>query len=140
MRTVTLAGAHIKVYLNNRQYKEVQSISYVADYGEQEQYGIDAAFPQSIDPGQTSIRGTISGVRVRFSGGLQAYSGRPLYKDNMAGNYISIRVEDRSTGEDILFVQRAKVSRESHQVETKKTYRLSFDFLGQIPFFALDRA
>ena len=65
---------------------------------------------------------------------------RPLFGDVAASPYISIRIQDRQTGEDILFIPNAKVSKEAHTIATKATYKLSFDFVGQIPLFALDRA
>src|SRR5690606_22183381 len=109
-------------------------------YGEYEIHGIDADYPQEIAPGRTSVRVQVNGVRVRLSGGIQAYSARPLFKDRMAGNYVSIRIVDRSTDEDIVFVPNAKVVQESFQAAAKGTARLSFELIGQIPYMALDRA
>ena len=136
----TLNGAHIKLYINNVLYKVTQNISLFVDYGEQEIYGIDSVYPQEIGVTRVSVKGSVSGVRVRNSGGLQAQSIRPLFYDIMAAPYISIRIQDRTTGEDIIFIQNAKVTKESHSAIIKNTYKLNFDFTGQIPLFALDRA
>lgn len=137
---VILVGAHIKVYINNQVYKVSQSVSYVADYGEQEQYGIDSLLPQEIAPTRFSIKGSVQGLRVKYSGGLQAQNIRPLWTDMMASPYVSIRIQDRSTGEDIIFIPQAKVTRESHSASTKGTYKLNFEFIGIAALFALDRA
>ncbi len=137
---VILTGAQVKVYINNQVYKLTQSITFSVDYGEQEIYGIDSLFPQEIAPTRVSVRGSVQGLRVKQSGGLQAQNIRPLWVDMAASPYISIRIQDRATGEDILFIQQAKVTRESHTAATKSTYKLNFDFVGMIPFFALDRA
>jgi len=138
-KRVVLTGAQIKLYINNKLYKEVQSVAFTVDYGEYEVFGIDADYAQEIAPSKTTVRGSIQGLRVRLSGGLQAYSARPLYKDRMAGNYVSIRIMDRSTDEDIIYVQNAKVTRENHSVG-KGSYKLSFEWIGQIPYMALDRS
>lgn len=137
---IVLVGAHIKLYINNKVYKEVQSISLNIDYGEQEIYGIDVNYPQEIASTRISVKGSVAGLRIKQSGGLQAKNIRPLFQDSAASPYISIRITDRSTGEDILFIPNAKVSRENHSIVNKATYKLSFDFTGQIPLMALDRS
>lgn len=139
-QSLVLAGAHIKLYINNTVYKEVQSISLVIDYGEAEIYGIDCPYPQEIAGTKISVKGNVSGIRVKNSGGLQSKSIRPLFTDLAASPYISIRIQDRDTKEDILYIPNAKVGRESHSAATKSSYKLSFDFAGQIPFSSVDRS
>jgi hypothetical protein len=136
---VILVGAHIKLYINNKVYNLVQSVSVTVDYGEQPIYGIDAAHAQEIAPTRLSVSGSVQGLRVKNSGGLQASTIRPLFNDLMASPYISIRIQDRATGEDILYIPQCKVSQESHQMATKTTYKMNFNFIGQVPYFALDR-
>lgn len=140
MQSLILTGAHIKIYINNKPYKEVQSFSLDVDYGEQEIYGIDSPWPQEIASNRVTVRGSISGLRVKYSGGIQASNARPLFTEIAASPYISIRVTDRQSGEDIVYIPMAKVTREKHTAAVKGTYKLSFDFSGAIPFFALDRA
>lgn len=137
---IILVGAHIKLYINNQVYKTVQSISITVDYGEQPIYGIDSEHAQEIAPTRLSVSGSVQGLRVKNSGGLQAQSIRPLFLDLMASPYISIRIQDRSTGEDILYIPQAKVSQETHQMATKTTYKMNFNFVGTVPYFALDRS
>src|SRR5574338_482985 len=112
-KPLILVGAHIKLYINNKLYKEVQTVAFAVDYGESEIYGIDAPYPQEIAPGKVMVSGSVQGLRVRYSGGIQAANARPLFTDFAASPYISIRIQDRSTGEDILFIPNAKISRES---------------------------
>lgn len=137
---IVLTGANIKLYINNKVYKEVQSITLSVDYGESEIYGIDVNYPQEIASTRVSVKGSVQGLRIKQSGGLQAKSIRPLFTDITASPYISLRIQDRASGEDILFIPNAKVSRETHSIVTKATYKLSFEFTGQIPLFALDRS
>jgi hypothetical protein len=139
-KSLVLTGAHIKLYVNNKPYKEVQSITLNVDYGETEIYGIDAAYPQEIASTRVTVRGSVSGIRVKNSGGIQAANLRPLFTEIAASPYVSIRIQDRSSGEDIIFIANAKVTRESHSMATKSTYKITFDFIGQIPLWALDRA
>lgn len=137
---VTLVGAHIKIFINNTLYKVVQSISFTVDYGENAIYGIDASHAQELAPGRLSVSGSVQGLRLKNSGGLQAQNIRPLFIDMMASPYISLRIQDRSTSEDILYIPQCKVTQESHSIATKTSYKLNFNFIGQVPYFALDRS
>jgi len=137
---LVLTGANIKLYINNKVYKEVQSISLMVDYGESEIYGIDVNYAQEIASTRISVKGNVTGLRIKQSGGLQAKDARPLFNDIIASPYISIRIQDRATGEDILFIPNAKIGRETHSIAAKATYKLNFEFTGQIPLFALDRS
>jgi hypothetical protein len=139
MASVILAAPNIRLYINNVLYKEVQSVSFTVDYGEEGIYGIDVPYPQEIALTRMDVRGSVRGLRIKNSGGLQAKKIRPLYKDIAASPYVSIRIQDLTTSEDILYLPNAKVSRENHTIETKRTYKLDFDFVAQIPLFALDR-
>jgi hypothetical protein len=137
---VILTSALIKLYINNRLYNVVQSISLSVDYAEQEIYGIDAMHAQEIAPTKLTVRGSVSGLRIKNSQGLQALSIRPLFQDLMSSPYISIRIQDRQSGEDIVYIPQCKVTEESHSISSKSTYKMNFNFVGQVPYFALDRA
>jgi hypothetical protein len=135
-----MTSAQIYVYINNVQYKEMQSITVNVDYGEEEIRGIDTPYAQEIAVNKISISGQVNGLRIKQSGGLQGKNMRPLYQDVAAGAYVSIRIQDKTTKEDILYIPQAKITNESHAISTKSTYKLSFGFKGIIPLFALDRS
>jgi hypothetical protein len=140
MPSLTLAGPNIKLYINNKSYNVTQSLTLDIDYGEDGIYGIDCPWAQEIAGGRAIVKGSVRGVRTKYSGGIQAINARPAFTDLAASPYISIRIQDYSTGEDIALITNAKVTRESHSAATKDTYKLNFDFIGQIILFALDRA
>ena len=135
-----LRGADIFVYINNALYGPAQQLSYTIDSQTQEIYGVDSYYPQEIAPTRGSVSGTISGLRVRNGGGLVALGARPKATQPLAGNYVSIRIRDRSTGEDILFIPQAMVSNEQNSVATKGTWKLNFSFKGIVAFQAPDRS
>lgn len=137
---VVMTGAQIEIYWNNQQYKEVADITFTVDYGEEEIYGIDSPYAQEISGGRIMVSGSVSGFRIKNSAGLQAKSLRPLFTDVSAAAYVSLRVTDRSTSEDIIFIPQCKVSSESHNIPSRGTYKLNFSFKGMIPYFALDRS
>jgi hypothetical protein len=134
-----MVGADVRIFINQTLYPQAQSVSWSMDYGESEIYGIDSVLPQEIAPGRNSVSGQIQGLRVTHSGGLQAVGARGLVTQLLSAPYVSIRIQDRRTGEDLLFVPRAKVSQQSHQAATKGVVRMSFAFKGLVPFEPLDR-
>jgi hypothetical protein len=138
--SVTLSGALVKIYINGRVYNEAQSVSYTIDYGETEIYGIDTPFPQEIHSTRAMVAGSISGIRVKKSGGLHSFNAVPIISDIVRSEYVNIRIQDRSTGEDILFIPNAKITKQSFQVQAKGVARLSFDFRGLVGFEVGDRA
>ncbi len=137
--SVVLSGALVRIYINNRIYNEAQSVSYTLDYGETEVYGIDSPFPQEIHSTRAMVAGSISGVRIRNSGGIQSFNARPKITDIISAEYVSIRIQDRQSGEDLLFIPNAKVTKQSLQAQAKGVVRLSFDFKGLIGFESSDR-
>lgn len=140
MQRLALTGAEVKIYFNNKVYPYIQAINLSVDYGETENYGIDASHAQEIAATKLVVRGSVMGLRAKMSGGLQAMNMRPLFVDMAPGSYVSIRIVDRSTQEDIVFIPNAKITRENHSIGVKQTYKLNFDFVGQIPLFSLDRS
>jgi len=139
MSQLVLSGAHIKLWINNVPYNVVQSLTLNVDYGEEEIRGIDVGYAQEIAPGRISVSGSVQGLRIKNEGGLQGQTIRPLFTDLLASPYISIRIQDRSTEEDIVYIPQAKVTSESHTASAKSTYKMSFNFIGMVPLFSLDR-
>lgn len=135
----TIAGAHIKLYINGSVYNEVRQVSYTIDYGEEPIYGIDSVFPQEIKITRISIQGTISGLRLANSNGLQGQNIRPGIRDSIFAPYISIRLFDRRTGEDVIFIPHARITNEKVDVSAKGIMTTSFSFTGLQPQQPLDR-
>jgi hypothetical protein len=139
MQSITLVGAHIKVYLNGQLYPPVQSISYTIDNGATEIWGVDALYPQEIIPVKSSVSGSIAGLKLKNSGGFQATGATALANNILSHPYISIRIQDRSTGEDILLIPKAKISTEAWNFGTKQSAKFNISFKGIVPLQPLDR-
>lgn len=135
----TIAGAQIKVYINGIVYNEVQQLDWNIDYGEEPIYGIDSVFPQEIKITRILVSGTLSGVRLENSNGLQGQAIRQGIRDSIYAPYISIRIFDRKSGEDILWVPSAKVVNEKVSVGIKGIMKTSFSFVGLQAQQPLDR-
>ena len=134
-----ISGAHIKLYINGVVYNEVTELSYIMDYGEEAIYGIDSVFPQEIKVTRVSIQGSVSGVRVKDTNGLQGVNARPEITQSFFAPYISIRITDRRSEEDIMFIPYARVSQEKLSVTAKGIVNTSFSFVGLQGQQQLDR-
>lgn len=133
MGVQTIVGANIKLFLGGVLYPEAQSISYNIDYGEDSIYGVDSGFPQEIRQTRVSVKGSVSGIRLKASGGIQSRNARTLIKESLQAPYVSIQIKDRSGDEIILFVPQAKITNESFSVSAKGIVSISFNFSGIIP-------
>jgi len=134
-----ISGAHLKTYINGKVFNEIQSLNYMIDYGEEPIYGIDSLFPQEIKITRISFQGSISGIRVANSNGLQSQALRPGIRNSYFAPYISIRITDRRTGEDVMWVPHAKITNEKFEVSAKGVAKVSFNFTGLQPQQPLDR-
>jgi hypothetical protein len=135
----TIAGAQVSLHINGKLYNEVQQLSYTIDYGEEPIYGIDSIFPQEIKITRVSIQGSVSGVRLAGSNGLQGQDIRPKITDSMFAPYVSIRISDRRTGEQIMWIPYARVTNEKLDISAKGVVKVSFSFLGLQGQQPLDR-
>lgn len=134
-----VSAALVRLYVNNRIYPITQSVSVDNDTGEYSIYGINSPFPQEIaGGGQNIVKGNATTVRVKNSGGVQGANLRPLFSDVAASSYVSLRLEDRSTGETIWSIPKAKISNIKETAQAKGIYHISFNFIGQILYWPLD--
>lgn len=137
--TLTISGARCRLYVNNVIYAPVQDVKVGIATGEYSIYGINSPYPQELaGGGQNMVKGSTKVVRTSNSGGVQAPNARPLFSDLAASNYVSLRLEDRQTGETIWSIPKAKLANIDETVSAKGIYHISFDFIGQILYWPLD--
>jgi hypothetical protein len=137
--TRILTGSKIKVYINGNIYGECQSLQFTLDSGDHEIYGIDSFFPQEIAPTRSAVSGQIQGLRISGVGGLQGKLIKDKLINTLSGPYVSIRVVDRHSLEEIIFIPQARIPSEQHSVVAKQIYRVSFAFRGITALQPLDR-
>ena len=136
----TLVGALIKLQMNGQDFTTVTEVQYDIDHGEKTIEGIDSMFPQEIAPTKHIVRGSVTGVKMKSSGGLQQLGLRPVLTTLLGSPYISIKILDRYTGEEILFIPQAKISRESFRAAARGIVNVNFSFIGVAGYQPLDRA
>lgn len=136
----SLKASDVILYLNSKKYNVTQSVSWTIDYQEEPIFGIDSFYPQELAPIKTTINGNVSGFVMRMDGGLQGLGIRPLLHQALQSPYISIRIEDRANKVDLLFIDKAKVTKESITSTAKGLVTINFSFTGIIPLQTLDMA
>lgn len=138
-KSYVLSGAQVRVYVSGKPFTEIQSITWTIDYGETEIYGVDSPFPQEIAPTRVSVQGTVKGVRVKSTGGLQGHLARYKIADILSAPYTSLEVRQRGgMKERLLWLPQMKVTRESLDTSVKNVVRFTFSFKGIIPYNPLD--
>ena len=137
--SLVISSGLTRLYVNNRILTTTQTVSMENQTGEYEIFGINSPYSQELaGGGQKSVRGNVAGIRTKNSGGLQGIGALPLFSDVAASNYVSLRLEDRSTGETLWSIPKAKLSNVQESISIKGVYKISFQFIGQILFYPLD--
>ena len=138
MQSIVLKGSECKLLIGGKLYPEAQSVSYSIDYGETEIYGVDSIFPQEITTTRVSVQGSVSGIRLKLSGGLQGKDALTKINQKLFAPYVSIEIIERQSDTKLIFIPQCKITRESMQIDAKGIVKLSFTFKGIIPYNALD--
>lgn len=136
---LVISSGLTRLWINNRILTTTQTVSMQNNTGSYEIFGINSPYPQEIaGGGQRTVRGKISGIRTKNSGGLQGWGALPLFSDIAASNYVTLRLEDRSTGETLWSIPKCQIIDVDESISIKGVYRISFSFSGQILFYPLD--
>lgn len=137
MQSVTLRGADVKLLINGKPFP-CQAITYTIDFGETEIRGIDSFFAQELVPTKISVKGTINGIKIKGTGGIQGFTLRSRISEVSYAPYIQLHLKDRHTDSDILIIQQCKVTSETLTVQTKTTAKLTCSFIGILPLSEMD--
>jgi len=136
---LVISSAHVRLYVNGTIYPVTQSVSLNLDTGEYAIYGINSPYLQELaGGGQVMVKGSATLVRTHNSGGIQGVNLRPLFSDIAASEYVSLRLEDRSTQETIWSIPKAKITSVNETAQAKGVYHISISWIGQILFWPLD--
>jgi hypothetical protein len=137
-QSFSLAGSQIKVYFGGQQLKEIQSMNYTVDYGEQAIYGVDSSYPQEIAVTQVSVKGSFSIVYIQGNMGLQGSDIRSRIQEILYAPYVALRISNIKTSEDIAFFPQTKVTQESMSISAKGVVKITAQFTSIIPYMSGD--
>jgi|WetSurMetagenome_2_1015567.scaffolds.fasta_scaffold35335_4 hypothetical protein len=139
MSNRVINGAEVVVYINNSIYGQATSIAINEETNDEAIYGIDSFYPQEIAPTRGATSGSISGFLVRDFKGLASLGITSLKTKPISGAYISLRIVDRLTRNDIAFIPKAKVTVTQTQFGAKGTVKLNFNFKAIMSLDPIDR-
>lgn len=137
-QSIILNGAQIKLYIGENLINECQNVSYSIDYGEVPIYGIDSSFPQEIISTRVSVKGSASLIYSSVSGGLQGMQLIPRITQVLYAPYQSFRLQDRKTKKNLFACPSIKISNVQTNIVAKGTVKVSFSFVGIVPYEFMD--
>lgn len=132
MQQVIQTGPGVKLSINGIICGFATGIQYQRSIATKEIYVIDTPLPQEIMPTTYSVRGTLTGLRIRDSGGLDGYGIMDLsdlgkYFDL---KYATIEVVDRATNKTIATIQKVLFDTDSWNISARAPISFSATFKG----------
>ena len=135
----TLQSAAIVVYLNGTVAPELTAINYQFDYGIKPIFSIDNPYPVELAQGAITVNGSVQGLRLSKTLGLmQDYNLRPLAGAVFNAQYCSIRIYNRRSKQNILFVPNAYITNQKVDINNRRIVTVDFNFTGLIGFEQAD--
>lgn len=113
MKTKTLRGADIVIYVNARPWAFADRIDWNIDYGAEPIYGVDYMHPQEIPSHREHLTMNIHYWRQHNTAGLEGAGMTPTGDALSRERYFYIQVVDIVAGVTYFEIPRAKVQRQS---------------------------
>lgn len=129
----TIASAACRLYINGKIIGAATSITYTRDQGVRPIYGIDNPLAQEIAiTGPYSVRGALSGLKVRFTGGLDGLGiiNASTLQEYFNQNYCTIELVDRKLNRTIGKIDKAIFNVDSVSAAAKDFVTVSAQFIG----------
>ena len=130
MKASTLAGAGLKIFINNRILGVCTAFEWEADGGRRPIFGLDQVIAFELAPGASTITGRIEYLRLRLDGGLEGRGIAAPDKQILSEKYISIILVDRLTDAVVLKIDNAAVNNQRGNVTSRSLFKGSFTFTG----------
>ncbi len=128
MPALTLAGAHVVVYLNGRVYASVESFSWVSSTPKKTIFGLDSVIPAELAPTITGCSGSLKLYRLIGDGGIQGPGMAAAFEDMPSEKYFTLQLIERRSDTVIFSAQECSVESESWGAEAKSLIRGSMTF------------
>lgn len=134
----TLTGARAKLYVNEQLMGLATDCSWSLPYGMEPVHTLGRYEPQEIVPvSQEAVEVSLNGMRVvnfgphfGFDGNIDTAKVVPVLKDLLNNKDVTIRIEDRQTGEEVMRVAQCRSRGYSSQVGAKGMVTYSMTFVG----------
>lgn len=132
MQQLIQTGSGVKLIINGSVVGFATGISFTRSTNTKYIYGIDSPLPQEIVKTTYSVQGSLSGIRLRDSGGLD---GPGIMNESTISaffnfKYATIEVVDRLTNKTILTIQKVVFDNDSWNIQTKQVISFQANFKG----------
>ena len=128
-----MAGAAVRLLVNGKIIGVGTSVQISREQGIKPIYGVDVVTPQELaTTGPYTVRGSITGLRTRSSGGfdgLQVVNASTL-GDYFNQKYCTLELVDRKTNTVFAKVDRVLFNSDTIQVSAKTVVTISATFVG----------
>lgn len=126
------SGAGIKLIINGSVVGFATGLQFTRTTNTKYIYGIDSPVPQEIAKTTYSVQGSLTGFRLRDSGGLDGYG--IMNESTIAAffnfKYATIEVVDRLTNKTMLTIQKVVFDNDSWNIQTKQIITFNANFKG----------
>lgn len=125
-------GAGIKLNINGSLIGFATGINYSRTTASKYIYEIDNPFPVEIAQTTYGVSGTLTGLRIRDSGGLDGYGIMDVSSISSYFNfkYATIEIVDRVSGKTLANIQKVVFDNDSWSVQNKNVITFSANFKG----------
>lgn len=132
MQQVIQTGPGVKLLINGIVVGFATGINFTRSINTKELYGIDSPLPQEIVATTYSVRGTLTGLRIRDSGGLDGYGIMDISDISRYFNfkYSTIEVVDRATSKTIYTIQKCVFDSDTWNIQARAPITFSASFKG----------
>jgi len=132
MQQVIQTGAGVRLVINGSVVGFATGFAYTRSTNTKELYVIDNPLPQEIFPTTYSVRGTLTGIRIRGQGGLDGYGIMDVssIQSYFSFKYATIEIVDKASNETIATVQKAVFDSDSWTINARAPISFNASFKG----------
>ena len=130
MRSKTLRGLDLVVYVNAKPWSFGSELSWDIDYGAETTYGIDFLTPFEISTTRALISGSLHYWRQHNTAGAEGAGMVPVQLDIARERYFYLQVVDRQTGTTYLEIPMCKLRRQGGSAKARGVVDGTLSFVG----------
>lgn len=132
MEQVLQAGASVRLIINGITLGFATGLSFTRSTASKYIYGIDSPYAQEIVNTTYSVGGTLTGVRVRASGGLDGFGIMDLstLQSYFNQKYCTLEIVDRSSNKTMYTIQKVVFDQDSWTIQARSIITFSGNFKG----------
>lgn len=132
MQQLVQVGPGIRLVINGSVIGFATGINFVRSTNSQERYAIDSPVPQEIVLTTYSVRGTLTGLRIRGSGGLDGTGIMDVSDISRYFNfkYGTIEAVDRLSNKTIYTIQKVVFDSDNWNIQSRAPITFSAQFKG----------